>query len=145
MKPCVAARAVVMKDQKILLVNGDGGGDLWVLPGGRMNYGENLKAACKREVYEETGLVIETGNAFCVDEFFADESAYHVVNIFFYCKVLDGDLPDSWVDTDGPVISGKFFTLADLQNINASPKWLKDGEWLAQESSDIYRGQGKKE
>jgi ADP-ribose pyrophosphatase YjhB (NUDIX family) len=45
-KPWVAARAVVVQDQKVLLVNGDGANDLWVLPGGRMNYGEDLKNAC---------------------------------------------------------------------------------------------------
>lgn len=32
---------------------------LWCLPGGKVNYGETLDQACRREVKEETGLNLE--------------------------------------------------------------------------------------
>jgi hypothetical protein len=66
------------------------------------------------------------------------------VNVFFYCTVVSGDLSDDWADVGGSVVDRRFFTLSDLQNINAAPKWLKDGEWLDQPDVDIYRGQDKK-
>jgi 8-oxo-dGTP diphosphatase len=34
---------------------------LWSLPGGRVEPGENLRAAVRREVWEETGLDVEVG------------------------------------------------------------------------------------
>ena len=33
--------------------------DRWAVPGGYMEPGENLSEACKREVFEETGLLVE--------------------------------------------------------------------------------------
>jgi ADP-ribose pyrophosphatase YjhB (NUDIX family) len=38
---------------------------VWFLPGGKSRHGENLKAAIAREVFEETGLVME--HFFAVD------------------------------------------------------------------------------
>lgn len=107
-----------MKDQKILLVNGDRREDGWNLPGGRMDYGEDLKIALIRKVYEETGLTINVGNAFCVSEFLYDEKEFHVVNVFFNCDISDGNIIDSWVDKGGPVIDRRFFSLAELQSAN---------------------------
>lgn len=57
---------------------------------------------------------------------------------------MSGDLSDDWADVGGLVVDRRFFALSDLQNINAAPKWLKDGEWLDQLDVDIYRGQDKK-
>lgn len=34
---------------------------LWSLPGGRQEFGESLQAACRREVFEETGIRIVLG------------------------------------------------------------------------------------
>jgi 8-oxo-dGTP pyrophosphatase MutT (NUDIX family) len=37
----------------------------WCLPGGKAHYGENLEAAIRRELFEETGLAV--GRFFAVD------------------------------------------------------------------------------
>jgi ADP-ribose pyrophosphatase YjhB (NUDIX family) len=34
---------------------------LWTVPGGKVELGETLAAACARELYEETGLLVEPG------------------------------------------------------------------------------------
>lgn len=55
---------VARRDDAILLVHehtlGGEGPDQWVLPGGRLEPGELLDAAVKREVEEETGLAVKS-------------------------------------------------------------------------------------
>ena len=49
------------QERKVLLVNNtDGGG--WSLPGGKVEKGETLVEALKREVMEETGLNAKIGD-----------------------------------------------------------------------------------
>lgn len=59
--PQVAVGAIVIKDEKILLVkrNKAPHKDLWAIPGGVVELGETLQEAAEREILEETGLVIK--------------------------------------------------------------------------------------
>ena len=57
--PEVAVGAIVVRDGSVLLVRrarGAGVG-LWSIPGGRVDLGETMEAAVRRELAEETGLV----------------------------------------------------------------------------------------
>lgn len=58
--PQTAVGAIVFRDDKVLLVkraNHPGQG-LWAIPGGRVKLGETLKEAARREVEEETRVMI---------------------------------------------------------------------------------------
>lgn len=59
--PQVAVGAIVVKDEKILLVkrNKAPHKDLWAIPGGSVELGETLQEAAEREVLEEIGLNIK--------------------------------------------------------------------------------------
>lgn len=143
-RPYVAVRAVVVKDGKILVVNGDGAGDFWCLPGGRVDYGEDLRSAVKREVYEETGLTVEVGRALTVGEFWHEAKEFHVVNVFFACEVVAGELDEAWHDVGGPVCDRRFCSVSELGAMNIFPRWLREGNWLNRAESDIYFGMEKK-
>ena len=60
-KPELAVSAAIFRDGKVLLVRraGPPAKGLWTLPGGRVEVGETLVDAVRREVLEETGLTID--------------------------------------------------------------------------------------
>ncbi len=62
--PKVAVICIVPRDGQVLMIRRgtDLGYGLWGLPGGYVDRGEVVEKAAAREVWEETGLVVETGD-----------------------------------------------------------------------------------
>lgn len=129
--PQIAGRGIVVRDQKLLMVNGDGDGSYWCTPGGRLEYGETIEGCVKREVYEETGLSISVGDLFAVNQFHRQDIDFHLVQMFFRTEIEDGELRDDWVDVGGPVHSSRFFSLEELHALpKIYPDFLLDGHWV---------------
>lgn len=64
----------------------------WVLPGGRIEFGENFEACAVRELKEETNLDIEFGKVIFLSEAIAPDKSRHIINIYATGKVLGGEL-----------------------------------------------------
>lgn len=68
----------------------------WSLPGGVLEVGETLEQAVRREVLEETGLVVEPAGVVQIFErIMRDEAGrpeYHYVLIDYLCAVVGGTL-----------------------------------------------------
>ena len=62
----------------------------WSLPGGRVERGERLLTAVRREVAEETGLVVRPGPLIEVVELIDD--AHHYVVLDYLCEIEGGTL-----------------------------------------------------
>jgi len=66
----IAAGALVVHDDRVLLVRHykPGAYDFWVAPGGGAEGGEDLHAALRRAVKEESGLVVEPERIAYIEE-----------------------------------------------------------------------------
>ncbi len=99
--PLVGVGAVIVQDNRVLLIRRGQAPLLgeWSLPGGVLECGETLREAVIREVREETGLTVETGEMLGVYERItrSDDGRvrYHYVLIDFLCRPAGGDLKAS--------------------------------------------------
>jgi len=91
-EPLVGVGVVLVEDGSILLVKRghDPGKGLWAVPGGKVRPGERLEDAARREVLEETGLIVDVAQVVWVGEHI--EPGYHIVLIDFTGTVRGGDL-----------------------------------------------------
>jgi 8-oxo-dGTP diphosphatase len=117
--PTTRISVVVIEDGKILLVkHRKGNRQYWVLPGGRLEYGETFIDCAVRELREETGLVIEAEKFIFLSEAIAPDRSRHIVNIYLKAKVIGGKLQLG----DEPVLAGvDFLPLAELERITLFP------------------------
>ncbi len=84
---------VINSEKQILLVkHRKAQRQYWVLPGGRLEYGENFYECGKREVKEETGLDVEVEKIVFVSEAIAPDRTRHIVNVFLQAKLSGGTL-----------------------------------------------------
>ncbi len=90
--------AIILKRNRVLLVE-RGKSPLkgyWSLPGGALETGEQLHQGIRREVLEETGLVIEPLRVVTIFErILRDQKGkpeYHFVLIDYLCRVTGGML-----------------------------------------------------
>ena len=129
--PRIAVRAVILHENRLLLVNAWPGGlsDLWCVPGGGVERGASLPDNLAREVHEETGLRIAVGDPCLVNEFHDPTGSFHQVDIYFRCRITAGTLSDTWRDPEGIVTERRFFSRTDMDGIRFKPDSLPAVAW----------------
>lgn len=133
----VATKAFIVHEGKILILREASAylegtnTSKYDIVGGRLKPGERFDDSLLREVKEETGLDVEIGKPFFVNEWrpVVKEEPWQIVGIFFFCKVkgdttvtLSSDHDDyKWIDpkdfANYPIIENlKIVFEAFLQN-----------------------------
>lgn len=91
----VSAYTVVVSDKKLLLIKNKNNGKWW-FPGGVLEDSESPEAAARREVKEETGILVEIQDRLAEVEsyFYYDhaDAAYHQFSSFYYAQPLSDAL-----------------------------------------------------
>lgn len=128
--PRLAARAVILHENRLLMVNAWPGGvsDLWCVPGGGVHAGTSLPENLTREIMEEIGVAISVRAPCLINEFHDPESGFHQVDVYFRC-VLAGPIPQHWTDPEGVVTERRFVTQAELGRLRHKPDSLARVAW----------------
>lgn len=118
---------VVLRENKILLVphyNTDKGPIQWNLPGGMVEFGENIEKAVIREFKEETGLQAEIIKLLDVSEVIIPDKPWHSITISYVGKIVSGELKAEHHPYGEKV--PKWFTRNDLSSVEYHPKEVVD-------------------
>ena len=63
--------------------------DLWEMPGGHVDFGEDIVEGLKREVKEEFGMEISVGDPFSVFTYINEIKGSHSIEVVYFAKFLD--------------------------------------------------------
>ena len=124
--PQVAVGAIVIKDEKILLVkrNKAPHKDLWAIPGGSVELGETLQEAAERELSEETGLTIKAGKPVYTFDLIErngfGDVRFHYVIVDLFANYVSGELHPA-----DDALDARWFAPEDLVHIALSDSTRK--------------------
>lgn len=128
-----AVRAIIMRDNKLLLVNAYKGRDhLWCAPGGGANLHSSLPDNLIREVHEETGLRVSVHDPCLINEFHNPRSDFHQVDIYFRCSIISGETRSDWVDPERVVSKRIWVDQVNSSGLRIKPDSLMKVAWNTQ-------------
>lgn len=127
----LAVRGIILHQDRLLLVNAWPGGksDLLCAPGGGVENGHSLPDNLRREIHEETGLIVSVGPPVLVNEFHDPDGDFHQVDIYFRCSLAEALLPEGWKDPEGVVTERHWVTRAEMASLRVKPDSLADVAW----------------
>ncbi|MBN8210924.1 NUDIX domain-containing protein [Bacillus sp. NTK071] len=123
----VVSGAFIFDEENRVLMQKRTDNGQWGFPGGFMELGESVVDTAKREVYEETGLILNELELFGIysgpkyDKTFSNGDQVALVLISFISKKYSGDL----IESNEESIHNKFYSLKELpKNIFTEHKVL---------------------
>ena len=120
--PKIDTRAVIFKDNKILLVHENN--NTWSLPGGWCDVLESVKSNTVKEVKEETGLDVNAIKVVAIQDRNKHNKpiyAYGVCKVFILCDVISGEFEKNIETTEI-----KYFSQDEIPNNLSDEKKNKE-------------------
>jgi 8-oxo-dGTP diphosphatase len=135
MKVRIGVQAVIIENNNILTIKkrGENSGDvMYLLPGGKQEFGETLEQAVCREVMEEVGIHVKVEEFLFLREFIGANHEHveanqhlHIVSPIFLCSIKPGhDIPQTPPNPDPDQIGAEWIPIKELANIRFYPKEL---------------------
>ncbi len=112
--PLLTVDAVIIRDAQIVLIrrkNPPFAGS-WALPGGFVDVGETVEAACAREAQEETSLQVQIKRLVGVYSDPERDPRGHTVSAAYICRVTGGELQAA-----DDAAEASWHTLSDLPEL----------------------------
>jgi ADP-ribose pyrophosphatase YjhB (NUDIX family) len=123
---------IVYNEQNEILLQKRGDRNEWGFPGGAMELGESIEETAKREILEETGLIVEVEHLIGVYSKYSGEfpngDKAQTITCFFQCRPIEGELCSDGIET----LDLKFFStdqvpkLFTKQHEDALKDWLSN-------------------
>ena len=128
----VSAKAVIIKDDKLLVMKHDAEEEEYsILPGGGQRNGEDLSSTVKRECLEEAGVRVEVGDVLFIRDYIEDnhefagrKPGFHQVEIMFRCEILDDKEIGNGVSMDKWQVGIEWLPLDNLVQSSLYPSIL---------------------
>ena len=119
-RPQIAVGAIIVRDRELLMVRraNDPGKGLWSIPGGRVEGGEYLTEAVRREVKEETGLDVQVLDLVGILEVPGDP---HYVIHDYLAEPVDADAPSP----SGDASEARWVPFDDVEKLDCTPRFVE--------------------
>lgn len=138
MEPARATHAVIVKAHlwragKCLILERHAHDDeyagLWDIPGGRLEPGENARAGLKREVAEETGLIVERARPISVWDV-TTEAKGHALGISFIAGINESETNSDKVRLSAEHRAHRWMTPEEIDAFRFAPALRREIAWI---------------
>lgn len=103
--------------------------DVFEIPGGHIDFGENIKVGLAREIKEELGVKIQIGDPFSVFDHINQVKGAHYVEVIYFATLLDS--PESIKLDPADHSSSIWIPKEEISKIINSIKGRDDSEFMA--------------
>mgnify|MGYP001575663812 FL=1 len=120
----IAQKAIVVYDNKVLLTSDPRvSEEIWELPGGRMNVGEEPRKALTRELKEELGVDFDIHEVVHMEQFLQGNEKSNAFVIVYRGTIKN---PNQKFVTDSSEVSAvKWFSEAEVKNLKLFPEYKR--------------------
>lgn len=134
-------KAIIIQGTKLLTVEmkDENGNTYYTLPGGKQEPNELMDEALRREVGEETGLMVEPQSLLFIREGFKDET--HRIEFMFVCKIV-GEIDKSKLEFDKNQTGTKWLSIDNILHEDLYPVDMRNiiKQYFLGKNNAIYLG-----